>query len=839
MSPVSRIVFVEDFDYLPAGYKMLQTFGEGADALIRAVNQEIDEQLRRRAGVARFELAAHAFAPEETGSLFDLLEAIDAALKERPNVRCQVDVLAFMPGLFEASKGDRTLMATSGKELRRLEKAVEDLQWLPELRIWLLDGQADDGSVFAIQDIAEILEHFDPTLVPADLNDPQVRVHFMSFGERIVRYPRQRIVEDLSRHFALGVFAREPMPSASDAKVPFPLVTKECAAYLEQDVHQTRKQMDIGRDGNPIVPPASRPSFSADLPAPENLGYAHKAALGLMPRLGDVEAALVERRAWAIEEMSGALTDRVHRCADESDGHLVMAQAFLDVLRSGTSPLARGTQVSTGKPVTLEDAFKDSIEFFRDLSAASGEESGEDPDPMKPVDLNPLKPVTDLQRDIDEDEEWIAAQKGEIVILTDRLPDDGVAAKIEAKTEMIAEREAILEEKKARLQDLVTVETKWLANLETTEVRAALKDRLEQRIDKGVETAAAEVDRASGEVDTTKAELAKAEEEMRHKVISILLRLGGLALGLVIVALAAALLLPLAGLSFFGGPALFALFGGAVSFWLGTIWWVVSAVAFVTYALLQVRKYFAYRKKLKDLARKLETLKNILLSAYVKYWDAYSQKFYGLCDLVRHGHVFDTWRALERVIEGGLERLRAFTAALQTMLAATPAPEDVAVNDAVSELVVLDRNAIEELVRSRQETADNAASRFFAADGRSRSHYLEAGGDALRDDLAKACEEQVYPPSLLPLNVTEAIRRYDYPVLESVNSTPVFMPLDPESRRRRVSLVLGPDSEFLGSLVEGLHPPVTVVEADDAERLLLLRVAYDIGLAGLPSLGEG
>ena len=836
MSTASRIVLVEDFDYLPAGYKMLQTFGDGAEALVRAVNEELDDQLRRRAGVARFEVAAHVFVPAEVKDLIAVLAAIDTALKDRPNVSCGVDVLAFLPGLFSASRGERALMATSGAGLRELAKKVEAFEGLLNLRIWLLDGQADDGSVYGLLDIAEMLEHFDPSLVPGDLNDAQVPVHFMSFGGRIICYPRSRIIDDLSCRFAQRVFKDEPIPPGGP-KVLFPLVTRECAAYLDQDVHQTIQKMAVGRDGMPIVPAVSRPALSADLPVKENESRVKQLVDNeLLPDFDEKEAALLDRRGWAIETMSGALHDRVRHCVDESDGHMVMAHAFLEVLQSGTSSLAQGTQVSTGKSVTLRDAFKDSIDFFRGLSAVGDGEGGEDSE--LPHSVDPLKSVTDLQREIDEDEEWIAAQEGEIAILIPKLPNDGIAAKIEAKREMIEERSATLAEKRLALDAIVAAETKWLASLETTEVRAALHQRLEEGIGEKIKEAASAIEDAAGRVDKTKTALAAAQEEMRHMVVSILLKAGGLALGLIILALLAALLLPMAGLSFFGGPALFALFGGAISFWLGTIWWIVSAAAFVAFALLQLRKYFVYRRKLRDLAGELEARKASLLGCYTRYWDAYCRKFYGQCDLVRHGHIFDTWRALDKVIDSDLERIRGFCGALEPMLSPPPTAEDIP-GETLSELVVVDHEAVDALLERRRETADNAASKFFAGDGRSRSHYLEAGPDALKQDLVETCKAEVYPESLLPPSVSEALGMYDVNLLDAVEATPVFLPLDPESRKRRAAFVIGPGPELLRTLVAGLHPAPTVLEADDKENIILLRVAYDIRLENLPSLGEG
>lgn len=832
MIPVTRITTGEDLlGYLPAGYRMVQAFGPDKDALVRAFDREADEQLRGQRvefggrATARYELATSSFVPEESAQALAALDALDDAFGGRPTASFVVEVLLFMPGLFKESKGDRALQVQSIEAIRALGQKAAAFKKLSKVRFWLLDGQASDGSTYVIDDIAALLRELSPSAMPSELESPHSSSSFLSLGARAVWFPRSAIVESLAQRFALRVFEREALPDQPGLRIPYALVAGECADFIADDVTPTLEQMEKDRaSGEPIVPRVSYPSFSADEAVSMSMERVHKQVDDLMPQLDGVQARIEANRSWAADEMSTALITRTRRHADEADAHYGMAQAFLEVLRSGTSKIAPGEQIMSGRPKTLDEGFAPAIQFFESL-ALDGSDGYEDPDV--------------LRKELDEQRKFITDKRKDLARLETRLEDgeDGIAVEIKALKEEIEAAEKEAAELEERRDAAIASKTGWRSKLEKPTYKATLKERLQDRIDAGIAAAAEEVESAAAEVEKTKIAVAKAEEEMRHMVVSIILRVVGLALGLVGVALVGALIVSgVMGLNIVWWSGLAALFAGPLAISLLNVWVIASIVAFVGYVILQVRKYFKLRRELAALHRRLEAQKAALVSRLRRYWDAYSRKFFGMCDWIRYGHVFDTDRQLETLVDEQVTAVRDYVQSIREMLGvAQEETEEFSLDSTVGEYVVVHRDWVDKLMADEGERVDREAAKYFAGEGRSRSRYLAAGVEELRHDLQSVCVEEVFA-GFVPSGVVDAIQRYDYDLARAVDSVPVFLPLDATALKNTVCVVMGSDKEFLEAQTGGLATHVIVVPTEDVEHLLLLRVASDIKIDEVKAL---
>lgn len=819
--------------YVGDGFVTLDSLVGESDSVEAAVERQIDQSLRASnadhdaLGEARIELVARTFIEAEGQQLCDLLKAINAAFARRRTSSSVIDVILLLQDLFPEVRGhDEAAKATTAL-LHTLDAARRGFERIGFLRFWLLDGQADNGLAYAIDDVAGVLKRFDPHALESALT-PQA-MNYFSFGARVVTFPRARMIDYLGSRFAADTLDRESW--LDGAQLAFATIAHECSDFIVDDLKRALSDMERDEQGKPLVVSPSPPPLSGEESASTNLARITGAVeTHVSEELEGIQAKLVANRDKAVAELELALTERVDRCLDTDPGRVVMAEAILDMLQTSTSPVATGDQVETGRPRTLAQGFSAAFEFF---DAEAGFDSS------KRAHLSELREVAA------EQERWKATMETELATAKGKQSagDEVAAAEIEA----LSAQMATLAEQAAQTADELENAAKEVKaqDWEIQTNRKELQRSMLAQIESNVAEARGAVDDAAGKVETARDAARHAEVEMSTAIHAIALRCAGLVLGLLLLGLLGTLLLPLAfgAAPLVGGP-LFGFIGTAVGAVIFKIWAAVSLVSAGGYIVAQARRYLRLKKKSAECERELEGAKAAYVATLRRFWSVCVEKFTKQCDWIRFSHVFDTQRELGTFADGLRTSLEAFRAKLAAYRdQARHGVESFDLADSPTELVVVDRAYVDDMLKKKAELVDQRAASFFLGEGHAFSSYFtrwradRSGVRALADDLRRFCADEMFS-DVKAMGVIRAIRDTNYDLPNAVESVPVLLPLDSHARPQELVAIFGPEQPFLREQTAAIsHPPV-VLQRDGDEELLLVRVAHNVSLDSVTVLAR-
>lgn len=801
-----------------------------------AFSAAIDEELKASTrdpedrGSIHVEVVSRTFVEAEMKWLSAMLRLIDEAFARRRTSSCELDLLLLMQDLFEEGRGKKGARDATGANLKTLEGEWSSLDSIGAVRVWLLDGQANDGSSYSIQDVAGVLCHFDPCVASGErhLQDQNC----LSFGIRTISFPRAKILNYLGTRFALDVLSREKWIDA--AAVQAATVAGRCAAFLDNDLAPILADMELDEEGKPIVPTIVPPPFSRDEPVEISIDRVHEAVDNLVrtefPR---VQAQLVGNRAKTVARLSDALARHINYCIDDEQGRVTVAQGFLEVLQdTDNRPHVVGDLVETGRPRTLRQAFTPALEFF---------DKGAHFDSAKRSALAVLREEQAAER------EWLSTMESELQTARRKHDEGEVAAGAEAEAleGEIKSLTAKMTETQHGLEDVAReVKTQdW--EIQTN--RKGILNRMLEEVDEGIVEAQGAVEKSASMVSEAQEAVRRAQSLLRDAIRAMTLRVIGLVLGLALIGLVGILLVPLAfGLAPVVGPSLFGFIGTAFGVAFAHYWAIVALLSIVGYAGAQAVRYFRLRRKVADAQRTLDLRKDGLQHSLREYWAEYSRKFTTRCDWTRHSHVYDTDRSLETFVDeqsAGLEEFRSELRSLRERAKTTV--DGFKLSDTSTELAVVDQAYVADVVTRQSDIVDLRARTFFQQPEHAMSTYSDqwcrdkSGIEKLDGAMQAFCANEAYA-DVREMSVTAAIKATGFSLAAAVRSIPVFLPIDPAAGAESFVIVLGPDDGFLHKEMDKamITPNPVVLRSDDEERLIAFRVGWGIQLADVTVLGS-
>jgi len=532
---------------------------------------------------------------------------------------------------------------------------------------------------------------------------------------------------------------------------------------------------------------------------------------------------LVENRKTALEKLKSALRSRVDRQVDESEERAAMSVAFLELLRTSSSSFAEGDQIETGRPRTLRQAFAEAFAFF---------------DRVAGYDSSLRDRTAQLQQRLDERRRNARIMQAEMRVGQKRLDDgeDGAAAELEALEAQIGACEAEVEATTSELETArgAVKNQDW----ELIRGREGMGDRLAAEVQQEVAAAGEETDKRAAETDETRAALQAAEKAL-HDGRS------GMVTNFII--FAAVLLISGFLISWLVPPLFHAASRPAPYLWLihtsvgATIFkiWAIVSLALVAFLFLgnlsNVRKL---KRAVDQLTRQLEANKAALVGSLQNYWNAYSKRFTSRCEWIRYSHVFDTNRELEVFVDELHDSLESFLDDLRDARAEAQAQARVfALEGKPTEAIVIDKAYVDALLAKETRTVDQLAAEFLRGEHHQLSRYFAKGIGDLSADIHSDCAGKIFS-HVKRTTVLQAMNdgaRFD--ISRAATTLSVFLPLKLNAQTPSMLVVQGPGpDEVLAESVQAMAPNPAVVVTDDEERILLLRIAYDVNEKDITSL---
>ena len=848
MNGTLRLATSEDLLlYLPQGYISVATLLRPPDAgvdppattvpvdghgdeelLLDALARQVDAQLRGIevdpgcVATAGIQVASRAFVPEQFQCVLRALRDIKQIFEARRNATCELDVILFLHNLWEQSRQDKNARRTARDSVRALITALSEHDGITP-RLWLLDGQAWDGAMYTIEDLGPVVKQFDPLQLPASLLAHPAMTSLYSFGARSVWFPRDQVLGYLGTRFEVKVFDHEKWIDA--ATLPYATVAHECADFIQADLTPIVTEMDFdATSGQRIIPEMRCPALNADRPVPGTVDEMRKVVDDLeRSQLDGIQVRLVENRKTALEKLKSALRSRVDRQLDEREERAAMSVVFLELLRTSSSSSAEGDQIETGRPRTLRQAFAEAFAFF---------------DRVAGYDSSLRDHTSRLQQRLDEQRRNVRIIRAEMGVAQKRLDggEDGAAAEL---AKLAAQIEACEAEVEATTAELETAKgdvknQDW----ELIRGREEMGDRLAAEVQEEVAAAGAEVDKRAAETDETRAALqvaGKALHDARSGMVAnfiifaAVLLIGGFLISWLVPPLFHAASRPT--------PYLWVIHTsvGATIF---KIWAIVS-LALVAFLFLgnlsSVRKL---KRAVDQLRRQLEANKAALVGSLRNYWEAYSKRFTSRCEWIRYSHVFDTNRELEVFVDELHDSLESFLDDLRDARADAQAQaHDFALKGKLTEAIVIDRAYVDALLAKEARSVDQLAAEFLRGEHHQLSRYFAKGTGDLSVDIHADCAAKIFS-HVERTTVLQAMNdgaRFD--ISRAATALSVFLPLKLNAQTPSMLVVQGPGpGEVLAESIQAIAPSPAVVVSDDDERILLLRVAYDVNEKDVTSL---
>jgi hypothetical protein len=128
---------------------------------------------------------------------------------------------------------------------------------------------------------------------------------------------------------------------------------------------------------------------------------------------------------------------------------------------------------------------------------------------------------------------------------------------------------------------------------------------------------------------------------------------------------------------------------------------------------------------------------------------------------------------------------------------------------------------------------------FFRSKDRQLSKYFDAGVDEMVAALGAYCKDEMVETfgAIRGGSIVRVIDETGYDLKKDIAAVPIFLPLR-HSTQKPILVVAGSDGGWLNERVGGVSPTPIVVVSDDGERVLLLRVAYDIDRRDITVLSD-
>ena len=847
MNGTLRLATAEDLlPFLPEGYISVATLLRPPDVgvepsattvptdghcdeelLLAALAPEVDAQLQGVVdpgfvATARIQVASRAFVPEEFQCVLRALRDIRRIFEARRNATCELDVILFLHNLWARSREDKNARRTARDSVRALITALSEHDGITP-RLWLLDGQAADGTSFTIDDLGPVVKQFDPLQLPAALFARPAMTSLYSFGARSVWFPRDQVLDYLGTRFEVTVFDHEKW--IDGATLPYATVAHECADFIQADLTPILTEMDFdASSGQRIIPEVRCPVLDADRPVSGALDEMRKVVDDLeRSQLDGIQVRLVENRKTALEKLKSALMSRVDRQLDERIERAAMSVAFLELLRTSSSSSAEGDQIETGRPRTLRQAFAEAFAFF---------------DRVAGYDASLRDRTSQLQQRLDERRRNVRIMQAEMRVALKRLDagEDGAAAELEALEAQIEGGEAEIEATAAELETAkgAVKNQDW----ELIRGREGMSDRLAAEVQEEVAAAGEEVEKRAAETDETRAALQAAEKALhdgRSGQVRTLVFFG--ALLLIVGFLISWLVPPLFHAASRPAPYLW-LIHTSVGATIFKIWVIVSLVLVACLFLISLANVRTLKRAVNQLSRQLEANKAALASSLRNYWNAYSKRFTSRCEWIRYSHVFDTNRELEVFVDELHHSVGSFLDDLRGARAEAEAQaHDFALKGKRTEAIVIDKAYVDALSAKESRTVDQLAAEFLMGEHHKLSRYFAKGISDLRADIHADCAAKIFS-HVKRTNVIQAMNDGAlFDMSRVAASLSVFLPLRLNAKIPSMLVVQGPGpGEVLAESVQAIAPNPAVVVTGDEERILLLRIAYDANEEDITSL---
>ncbi len=798
-----------------------------------------DGSVRRSASLAEASMMVYArlFDAADRTALLALLDRGERFFLDHPRSRGLIDAVLLTRGLFD----DCETGAKSAEESRHTISEIDEyltgqansVSGL-EIRIWIVSEKAQNGTTYRMADVASLLRLCTPLDLEQALGSNMG--NYLTFGGRIVAFPRSRIQEHLADHYALRVLSLEERWLADGAVVHYAKVGKECSDFVRSVCVPLLHDMDKDADGKPLYDEPEMPAVQVSEPLAVVKSRIEAAVGDSMEKLGYVTTRIAEN----YEAVSGTIKDRIREqvasYADMRPSRTVMARAFMDVLEHGVTGLASGSQSSWSGQKMFQDSYTPSIEFLDELTG---------------FDFSKREQLRDLNEDVESRMTQISQLEEDLEYEGSRL-GDGESARTTTLRAAIEQARLDLCEKEQAKEDLGAEVCSQDLALDPTVNSRALRAALRQETQQGIDQALESLDKTAERRDTSLTRLRTVESEMESLLSSMILRFLLTVLVLLAVGATGLFVLP----AVFGavpvvGPPLFGFVGTAVAATWLRVWGVVSGVSLIVLLAMLFSTYAKQKGIIAEKQAELDAAEGACRAALRDYWEASVAGFTRTCELEKHLSILGLERSLRSFFEEERELLLRFEQAMRDMRHAfRERVEQFSLKSTVTELVIVGGDYAERLVNSKAKTLDAVAANFFSESSsdeapvvrRSRimSEYLDLFRrtgqlDQLLSDLREDCGAEV-SWSLSASNVVKAAKEVDegLSILKgAASSLTVLLPLDDRSRDSDdgPAVALSPDKTALEQALSSssaFRATPKVLEHDDEERIVLLRIVHDI-----------
>lgn len=825
---VSRLAAAPELlEYLGDGFGLLApSDGEDASAPLEHMREKVEGQLTalsggdRQQGEARVQLVGRTFVSGDQASVLAALGALNDLFELRRQSSCIVDVVLLMQDLFDKASLPSDAAKRTKEFVRSLDGTLPGLKNISRQRVWLIDGLAQDGACYTIDTMGDILRAFEPDRLDSSIGT--LTGNYFGIGARVVVFPRTRILDYLGTRFALRVLERERGWLDGTTR-PFAVVAGECSNFIEGDVERLVAGMERDDQGQQLVPAVTQPPVVPEEPLAANMARVHDAVEDLSRQhLDRIQDQLARNHRRIAGQLAEAVLTRVNGYLDTDESRVVSAEAFLDMLQGSMSPILVGDQIETGRHRTLRQAFADAIAFF-------DQETG--------FDTQTRPQLERLREDLYGQRHWLQTIEEELAsaIKHRDAGRDGAAGDADTLEAKKADAEEQIAKLAEQLDEASAAVKSQDMDIQSQVRRRDLYAAMMARVQTGIDEAAKRIGPAKAAMDAALEAFRSAEAALRDALVSKIIRVVGTLLVLVLLGIVAALALPavFGAVPLIGAP-LFGFIGTVLGAKVLTYWAVGTVLGVLGMAIFELMRYLSLRKKIRELEGAYETSKAVFVQAMRGYWGAYVQKFQKQCDWIRFSHVFDTERETLEVIEEMRRQLEGFRTAMvgyRSQAAVTVA--SFKLDASPTELIAVDAKYVETLVDKKSAAVDGLSGKFFA--GHVFSAFFEpfrssdATLEMLDRELKEACSRDVFF-DVAAMTVKKAIQESNFDMAIAAHTASCFLPISPQVRPEQFIVVVGADGQFLRDRTSSLVPSAIVIETDDEERVLVLKIAHDIKL---------
>ena len=770
-------------------------------------------------GRADLTVYGRAFDPTDRAAILVAMSETQKLLTLLKNSSCILDIVLLMDELVD-QRADVSSTSETAKTIAAVEAALAGMD-CAEVRIWLLDGRADDGQVYALADVRGLLEANTPQDMASAL--PAGVFNFHSFGGRAVVFPRTRILDHVGASYALEVLSTSEI--LDESKVPYSVASLKCADFVRSTVTPALDRLDKDKQGAALLSDPQMPGVDASKPVSTLLADLDEAAAGRVRELESVRARIDQNYAEAVAKVAQVATEIVDGFMDEADARTVMATAFLDLLETGESDHVVDVQLSGASQSTLRDAFNPALRFFDSVTQF---ESGK------------REELAGSDRQLWMSREWLAKLEQELEAAKLRAADADpkAAVEVDVLTGQISEVGAKIE---ALEQSVVELRTDVMS--QDLRISGPGSRSLEGAIQAAAQAAIAEAAKvcvtAEAAVEQAADALRKAQDALKDTLFKAATRGGIVLAGLVAVGLIGLLALP----AIFGavpliGKPLFGFIGTVVAAeWIK--WWVVlTVITLLGYAISAFSTYSNAARGIGALESAHQAVVSNLLRALRKYWDARMAEVQGQIDLRKNSHALKIEEATLSHFGVLRETVARFEKAFVDTLAQLREEVDsFTLASTVSEFIVVESDYAHSLVTQNLSRIRDLASAFFGRHAMSRyfEKFAESGTlEQLRADLALDAHKE-FDHLVGEKSVLEVIGRDEgrqRAVHEIARSVPVLYLLEDGGSWSETMLILGSDRKAIEAEFDHTAPRPCVSQIDDPERLVIARVVHGITLVG-------